>query len=50
MKEPDLIQTKDVVIDEPPPLLGTWRRLYTAVLCYLVLLIAGLYTFTRLFS
>jgi hypothetical protein len=25
--------------DEPPPLLGTWRRLYTAVVIYLVLLI-----------
>jgi hypothetical protein len=50
MKEPEPIETRAVVIDEPPPLLGTWPRLYTAVLCYLVLLIAGLYTLTRFFS
>lgn len=49
MNEPEPIESR-AVIDEPPPLLGTWRRLYTAVLCYLVLLIAGLYTLTRFFS
>jgi hypothetical protein len=33
--------------DEPPPFLGTWRRVYTAILIYLVLIIGGLYLFTR---
>ncbi|HEX6545006.1 MAG TPA: hypothetical protein VF023_01785 [Bryobacteraceae bacterium] len=38
------------VIDEPPPILRTWPRLYSAVLGYLAALIAVLYTFTRWFS
>jgi hypothetical protein len=33
--------------DEPPPFLGTWRRVYTAILVYLAVLIAGFYLFTR---
>ena len=33
--------------DEPPPFLGTWRRVYTAILIYLGLLIGGFYLFTR---
>jgi hypothetical protein len=36
--------------DEPPPFLGTWRRVYTAVIVYLALLIALCYAFTRAFS
>jgi len=36
--------------DEPPPFLGTWRRVYTAVLVYLVALILLFYLFTRSFS
>jgi hypothetical protein len=36
-----------LVPDDPPPFLGTWRRMYTAVLIYLVLVIAGSYLFTR---
>ena len=35
------------VPDEPPPFLGTWRRVYTAILIYLVVIIAGFYLFTR---
>jgi len=50
MMEPEPIASKVIAPDEPPPLLKTWPRLYMAVLLYLVLLIAGLYTFTRLFS
>jgi hypothetical protein len=38
------------MIDEPPPILGTWRRLYTAVLIYLVVLIVLFYLFTRFFN
>ena len=33
--------------DEPPPVLGTWPRVYTAVLIYLALVIAAFYAFTR---
>jgi hypothetical protein len=33
--------------DDPPPFLGTWRRVYIAVLVYLVLVIAACYWFTR---
>jgi hypothetical protein len=36
--------------DEPPPILGTWRNIYIFVLCYLALLIAGFYVFTRVFE
>jgi hypothetical protein len=36
--------------DEPPPFLGSWRRVYIAVLVYLALLIALFYAFTRVFS
>jgi len=36
--------------DEPPPFLGTWPRIYAAVIIYLVLLIAVCYLFTRAFS
>jgi len=35
------------VRDEPPPFLGTWRRVYTAVLVYLELIITACYLFTR---
>ena len=41
---------REMVPDEPPPLLKTWPRLYSGVILYLVLLIAGLYAFTRWFS
>jgi len=36
--------------DEPPPFLGSWSRVYTAVVVYLALLIALCYAFTRAFS
>jgi hypothetical protein len=36
--------------DEPPPFLGSWRRVYTAVLLYLAILIAGFYVFTRVYA
>ncbi len=38
------------VPDEPPPFLGSWRRVYTAVIIYLAMLIALCYAFTRAFS
>jgi len=33
------------MIDEPPPILGTWPRLYAAVLVYLLVLIVLFYWF-----
>jgi len=36
--------------DEPPPFLGTWRRVYAVVVLYLAALIASFYAFTRAFS
>jgi hypothetical protein len=36
--------------DEPPPFLGTWRRVYAAVLIFLGVVIAAAYLFTRAFQ
>jgi len=36
--------------EEPPPLLGTWRRLYAAVLGWLLFLIVIFYLFARRFA
>jgi hypothetical protein len=33
--------------DAPPPFLGTWRRVYTAIIIYLAAVIAVFYLFTR---
>ncbi len=38
------------VVDEPPPFLGSWRRVYIGVLLYLASLIGLFYVFTRVFS
>jgi hypothetical protein len=35
------------VPDEPPPFLGTWRRVYVGVLIYLCVIITIFYLFTR---
>ena len=32
--------------DEPPPFLGTWKRVYISVLLYVALVISALYTFS----
>jgi hypothetical protein len=34
--------------DEPPPFLGTWKRVYTCVLIYVFVLISLLYVFSVL--
>ena len=36
--------------DDPPPVLGSWRGVYIAILIYLALIIASFYVFTRAFS
>jgi hypothetical protein len=40
--------TRDVP-DEAPPFLRTWRRVYTATLIYVVLIIFVCYLFTRFY-
>ena len=36
-------------LDEPPPVLGTWPRVYAFVMCELVAVIALFYWFTAAF-
>jgi hypothetical protein len=38
------------VPDDPPPILGSWRNVYTAILIYLTFIIVSFYVFTRIFS
>ena len=37
------------VPDDPPPFLGTWNRVYIAVVIYLAVVIFALYLFARAF-
>lgn len=41
---------KKVVLDEPPPFLGTWKRVYTAVVIYLALVITLFYFFSKAYA
>ena len=36
--------------DEPPPILGTWPKVYTVVLFYLAAVISLFYVFTKAFA
>jgi hypothetical protein len=38
------------VIDEPPPFLGTWPRVYAMVMVFLVVVIIVFYVFTQAFA
>jgi hypothetical protein len=38
------------VIDDPPPFLGTWRRVYAAVAVYLAVLITSFWLFAKAWS
>lgn len=38
---------RPVAPDEPPPFLRTWKRVYTAILIYLCLIILASWVFTR---
>jgi len=49
MDEPRRFQRTDDK-DEPPPLVRTWRRLYLAVIVWLLFLILVFYGFTRRFA
>jgi hypothetical protein len=50
MTEQEPVPVREVAPEEPPPILETWPRLYTAILLYLIFLVAGLYAFERIFS
>jgi hypothetical protein len=45
-----VIPSERDVYDEPPPFLGTWSRVYTVVLIYLVAVIALFAWFTKAFN
>jgi hypothetical protein len=51
MERPDgtPLHTHDVP-DEAPPILRTWRRVYFAILVYLVIVIIAFYLFTRAYQ
>jgi|GraSoiStandDraft_16_1057320.scaffolds.fasta_scaffold16293_5 hypothetical protein len=38
------------ILDEPPPVLGSWPRVYLFVVCYLAALITLFYLFTAHFA
>lgn len=37
-------------VDEPPPFLGSWRRIYTIVIVYLIALITLFWLFGKAWS
>jgi hypothetical protein len=41
---------EEQIPDEPPPILGTWPRVYLFVLCYLAAVIFAFYAFTVYFA
>jgi hypothetical protein len=50
MTDPMADPVSDEIPDEPPPFLGTWSRVYAAVLLYLVVIILAFYAFTRAYN
>ena len=49
-ENPQAKQSMPSYVDEPPPILGAWRRLYTAVLLHLAFWIIVFYLFTIRFT
>ena len=45
-----LPEPQRTVADEPPPFLGSWKRVYTVVVIYLACVITLFYWFTRTFA
>jgi hypothetical protein len=41
---------EEEIKDEPPPVLGTWPRVYALILCELALVILAFYLFTVHFA
>ena len=50
MTEPEARPDRARQSEEPPPFLGTWRRVYLAVIGWLALLILVFYLFARRFA
>ena len=51
MADPHLPEhMRSVDAEEPPPFLGTWRRVYIGVVCYLAAVISIFYVFSRAFA
>ena len=38
------------IVDEPPPVLGRWSRVYAVILCELAVVILAFYLFTVHFA
>jgi len=49
-EQPRPLPAPHLTDDEPPPLLHTWGRVYTVVICYLACLIVLFYIFSRVFN
>jgi hypothetical protein len=50
MIEPETKPDRAGQPEEPPPFLGTWRRVYLAVIGWLAILILAFYLFARRFA
>jgi hypothetical protein len=50
MNEPAAKPDRSERSEEPPPFLGSWRRVYLAVIVWLALLIVLFYAFSRRFA
>ena len=51
MSDPHLPEAMErTVADDPPPFLGTWKRVYIAVICYLAGIITLFHIFSRVFA
>lgn len=50
MKDAPLESRDSDAPDEPPPFLGSWRRIYVAVVIYLAIVIFAFYLFGRAFT
>ncbi|HXG32692.1 MAG TPA: hypothetical protein VNJ11_04960 [Bryobacteraceae bacterium] len=44
------LERPELTSDENPPILGTWRRLYLAVVAWLAALIVLFYLFSKAFA
>ncbi len=50
MRETEGANRREEHPEEAPPLLGSWRRLYSAVILWLLVLICAFYLFARRYS
>ena len=50
MNEPAAKPDRSGQSEEPPPFLGSWRRVYLAVIAWLAFLILLFYAFSRRFA